>query len=93
VLAASLGYIVASGRASNEAGYYVLDHCSIAAKSGVTVPKGAYYLGRPWGDYARVAVQDTTFGILVMRILIMLLLASLGILGMELRVRGSLRQS
>jgi pectinesterase len=60
VLAASLGFIVASGRASNEAGYYVLDHCSIAAKSGVTVPKGAYYLGRPWGDYARVAVQDTT---------------------------------
>ncbi|KAH0293056.1 carbohydrate esterase family 8 protein [Aureobasidium namibiae CBS 147.97] len=60
VLAANLGFIVASGRASNEAGYYVLDHCSIAAKSGATVPKGAYYLGRPWGDYARVAVQSTT---------------------------------
>ena len=60
VLAANLGFIVASGRASNEAGYYVLDHCSIAAKSGASVPKGAYYLGRPWGDYARVAVQSTT---------------------------------
>ncbi|KAG9599210.1 pectin lyase-like protein, partial [Aureobasidium melanogenum] len=60
VLAASLGFVTASGRASNEAGYYVLDHCSIAAKSGASVPKGAYYLGRPWGDYARVAVQYTT---------------------------------
>ncbi|KAI4729243.1 pectinesterase [Aureobasidium sp. EXF-10728] len=60
VLSASLGYITASGRASNEAGYYVLDHCSIAAKAGQSVPKGAYYLGRPWGDYARVAVQYTS---------------------------------
>ncbi|KAI4742842.1 pectinesterase [Aureobasidium sp. EXF-12298] len=60
VLSASLGFIVASGRTSTEAGYYVLDHCSIAAKSGASVAKGAYYLGRPWGDYARVAVQSTT---------------------------------
>ncbi|TIA78454.1 pectinesterase [Aureobasidium pullulans] len=60
VLSASLGYITASGRASSEAGYYVLDHCSIAAKSGATVAKGAYYLGRPWGAYARVAVQSST---------------------------------
>ena len=60
MLSASLGFIVASGRTSSEAGYYVLDHCSIAAKSGASVPKGAYYLGRPWGNYARVAVQSTT---------------------------------
>ena len=60
MLSASLGYITASGRASSEAGYYVLDHCSIAAKSGATGAKGAYYLGRPWGAYARVAVQSST---------------------------------
>lgn len=60
VLATSYGIVTASGRTSNDSGYYVLDHCTIAAKSGQTVTKGAYYLGRPWGDYARVAVQDTS---------------------------------
>ena len=53
--------MTASGRASStDTSFYVLNKCTIAAKSGVTVAKGAYYLGRPWGAYARVAVQDTT---------------------------------
>lgn len=60
VLPTSYGIVTASGRTSDDSGYYVLDHCSIAAKSGSTVTKGAYYLGRPWGDYARVAVQSTS---------------------------------
>lgn len=61
VLTADLGYVTASGRASSsDASIYVLDHCNIAAYSGNTVPSGAYYLGRPWEDYARVVVQDTS---------------------------------
>lgn len=53
--------MTASGRPdSDDDSYYVLDHCSIAAKSGASVTSGAYYLGRPWADYARVAVQETS---------------------------------
>lgn len=61
VLAASLGYVTASGRdSSSNPSYYVLNNCTIAAQTGNTVPSGAYYLGRPWEQYARVAVQDTS---------------------------------
>ena len=61
VLTTNVGYVTASGRASStDKSYYVLDTCNIAAKSGQSVTKGTYYLGRPWGAYARVAVQDTT---------------------------------
>ncbi|PNS14545.1 hypothetical protein CAC42_3831 [Sphaceloma murrayae] len=60
VLKASQGYITASGRvdASNP-NWYVLDRCNIAAAAGNTVPNGAYYLGRPWREFARVTVQNT----------------------------------
>lgn len=34
--------------------------CSIAAASGQSVADGAYYLGRPWTEYARVVFQYTT---------------------------------
>lgn len=58
---ASLGYITASGRdSSSDASYYVIDSSTIAAKSGATITSGAFYLGRPWEPYARVAVQDTS---------------------------------
>lgn len=61
VLTASVGYVTANGRpSSSDSSYYVLDNCTIAAAAGNTVPTGAYYLGRPWGAYARVAVQDTS---------------------------------
>lgn len=34
--------------------------CAIAAASGQSVADGAYYLGRPWTEYARVVFQYTT---------------------------------
>lgn len=60
VLAASQGYVTASGRASNDDGYYVINKGTIAAAAGNTVPAGAYYLGRPWGAFARVVFQSTS---------------------------------
>ncbi|KAK0629036.1 family 8 carbohydrate esterase [Bombardia bombarda] len=61
VLASSVGYVTASGRpSSSDANYYVFNGCTIAAASGNTVTKGAYYLGRPWAAYARVVVQKTS---------------------------------
>lgn len=60
VLAGELGYVTASGRDSDTSSYYVIDHSTIAAATGNTVPSGAYYLGRPWEQYARVAFQDTS---------------------------------
>ncbi|GIZ39949.1 hypothetical protein CKM354_000331000 [Cercospora kikuchii] len=60
VKAASIGYITASGRSSNDAGYYVINKSTVAAASGNTVPAGAYYLGRPWRNYARVIFQSTS---------------------------------
>jgi pectinesterase len=38
----------------------VFNNCNVAAASGNTVPKGAYYLGRPWAEYARVVFQKTS---------------------------------
>ncbi|KAH8879595.1 family 8 carbohydrate esterase [Thozetella sp. PMI_491] len=61
VLAASLGYITASGRSSaTDANFYVFNSCNIAAASGNSVTSGAYYLGRPWSQYARVVFQKTS---------------------------------
>ncbi|KAK5132919.1 hypothetical protein LTR08_008365 [Meristemomyces frigidus] len=65
VLKASLGYITASGRASDTTSYYVINNSTIAAASGNTVPTGAFYLGRPWDNYARVAFQMTTMSAVV----------------------------
>lgn len=58
VLATSYGTITASSRTSNDAGYYVLNKATIAAASDNSVTAGAYYLGRPWGAYARVIFQS-----------------------------------
>ncbi|QRV72443.1 pectinesterase [Ceratobasidium sp. AG-Ba] len=49
------GYITASGRSSADSNYYVID------KSQVT-GGGNQYLGRPWGDYARVIFQNSEIG-------------------------------
>lgn len=50
----------ANGRDSAEdPSYYVFNKCSIAAASGESVAAGTYYLGRPWGNYARVVFQNT----------------------------------
>ena len=61
VVAASVGYITANGRdsASNPS-YYVIHQSTVAARSGDTVKAGAYYLGRPWRNYARVVFQKTS---------------------------------
>ncbi|SMQ46421.1 unnamed protein product [Zymoseptoria tritici ST99CH_3D7] len=61
VLSASVGYITASGRAdAANPSHFVLNKCSISAAGGKSVEAGAYFLGRPWGAYARVAVQLCT---------------------------------
>jgi pectinesterase len=60
VLSASLGYITASGRADSSSSYYVINKSTVAAASGNSVAAGAYYLGRPWGAFARVAFQSCT---------------------------------
>jgi pectinesterase len=61
VLAASVGYITANGRdSSSNPSYYVINKSKISAASGNNVPAGAYYLGRPWRNYARVVFQNTS---------------------------------
>lgn len=66
VLAASLGYITANGRSSSSGvSYYVFNNCDIAAASGNTVTAGAFYLGRPWGAYARVVFQNTAMSAVI----------------------------
>jgi pectinesterase len=59
-LARSVGTITASGRSSDDSGYYVINNSTIAAASGQSVTSGSYYLGRPWRDYARVIFQLTS---------------------------------
>lgn len=61
VLAASSGFITANGRdSSSNPSYYVINKSKIAAASGNTVSSGAYFLGRPWRNYARVVFQSTS---------------------------------
>ena len=60
VVEASLGFITASGRSSNDTSYYVINNSTVAAADGADVPSGAYYLGRPWREYARVVFQETS---------------------------------
>ena len=45
------GNITASGRASDDAFWYVIDHSTIRGNGTQT------YLGRPWGAFARVVYQ------------------------------------
>lgn len=60
VLAASSGYITANGRdSSSNPSYYVINNSKVAAASGNSVTAGAYFLGRPWRNYARVVFQNT----------------------------------
>ncbi|KAK8245336.1 pectinesterase-like protein [Phyllosticta capitalensis] len=60
VLAAKSGYVTANGRKSDSsASYYVINNSKVQAGSGQSVSSGAYYLGRPWGEYARVVFQNS----------------------------------
>lgn len=49
------GYITASGRSSADSNYYVFNQCTIQGS-------GSSYLGRPWRNYARVIVQNSSIG-------------------------------
>ncbi|OHW99983.1 pectinesterase, partial [Colletotrichum incanum] len=61
VVTNSIGYITAHGRTSaSEKSEYVFNNCNIAAASGNTVSNGAYYLGRPWREFAQVVFQKTS---------------------------------
>ncbi|EKD21435.1 pectin methylesterase [Drepanopeziza brunnea f. sp. 'multigermtubi' MB_m1] len=59
--------VTAQGRdASNTDGFFVFDRAEWGEKSklvvgagGATAAKGTSYLGRPWGDYARVVFQNS----------------------------------
>ncbi|KAF2174495.1 carbohydrate esterase family 8 protein [Zopfia rhizophila CBS 207.26] len=54
------GYITASSRTyATDTAWYVFDHSTITAASGVSV-KGAVFLGRPWRVLARVIYQYST---------------------------------
>ena len=55
------GYLTAqSNTVENQDGGYVFNHCRLTADP--EVPKGAYYLGRPWRDYSTVIFLNTTIG-------------------------------
>lgn len=58
-MAASKGWVTASGRSSDDAGWYVINKSRVGAAPGNSVKDGAYYLGRPWRNYARVVFQQT----------------------------------
>ncbi|TQN65504.1 Pectinesterase [Colletotrichum shisoi] len=61
VVANSVGYITANGRqSSSDKSYYVFNGCTVAAADGNKVTDGAFYLGRPWREYAQVTFQSTS---------------------------------
>jgi pectinesterase len=52
------GYVTASSReTSDDTSWYVFDHSTITAASGVSSLAGKVYLGRPWRVLARVIYQ------------------------------------
>ena len=59
VVKAATGWITASGRSSNDSGWYVINKSRVAAAPGNVVGDGVYYLGRPWRNFARVVFQNT----------------------------------
>ncbi|KAI9643790.1 hypothetical protein NHQ30_007140 [Ciborinia camelliae] len=55
------GCITADGRTSaTDPSFYVINKCTITTSSGSTATAGTIYLGRPWTEYARVAVQESS---------------------------------
>ncbi|KAF9475417.1 pectin lyase-like protein [Pholiota conissans] len=55
------GCITANGRESNDTGSYVFNQNTIVLASGVSSSSvsGKIYLGRPWGDFAKVIFKNT----------------------------------
>lgn len=55
------GCITANGRtSSSNPSLYILNKCTITKSASSTAAAGSVYLGRPWGDYARVAIQESS---------------------------------
>lgn len=61
-----LTVLPANGRdsASNPS-VYVFNNATVSAAPGQTVPAGAYFLGRPWREYARVIFQRSSLSAVV----------------------------
>lgn len=58
--------MTASGRASStDVSYYVINKSNVAADSGGGPTTGNVYLGRPWGEYARVCFQNTALSSII----------------------------
>ncbi|KAF8994487.1 pectinesterase [Cyathus striatus] len=53
------GWITASGRQSNDGGSYVFNKNTIVLASGASGVGKNVYLGRPWGNYAKVIFKNT----------------------------------
>lgn len=61
VLNADHGWITANGRDStSNPSYYVINKSKVTNAIGAKVAAGAFYLGRPWRNYARVVFQETS---------------------------------
>jgi len=58
------GTITAQGRtSSSDTGYFVFDKAKVILGTGASSSvRGTVYLGRPWGDYARVVFQNSDLG-------------------------------
>ncbi|KAL2812649.1 hypothetical protein BJX63DRAFT_241463 [Aspergillus granulosus] len=53
------GYITASGRSTNDSGWFVFNECKVNAVAGMDVAEGSVFLGRPWRDHARTVFQNS----------------------------------
>ncbi|KAL2859669.1 pectin lyase fold/virulence factor [Aspergillus pseudodeflectus] len=53
------GYITASGRTTNDSGWFVINESKVTAAAGVNVRPGSVFLGRPWRDHARTVFQNS----------------------------------
>ncbi|KAH8120359.1 pectin lyase fold/virulence factor [Phellopilus nigrolimitatus] len=57
------GCITASGREANDSSIYIFNQNQvIAASDAFSNVTGNVYLGRPWGDYAKVVFKNTVIG-------------------------------
>lgn len=60
IVTIAAGCITASGRASNDSSWYVINNSSVrGVNATVEAEAGINYLGRPWRNYSRVTFQQT----------------------------------
>ncbi|KAF8575821.1 carbohydrate esterase family 8 protein [Ramaria rubella] len=59
----SAGCITANGRETNDSGIYILNRNTLVlGPNAAPSTSGNVFLGRPWGDYARVVFKNTYIG-------------------------------